>query len=431
MILMTSIITLWLLLMSPSTLESWAFSLNQQLVVRYQHVPSILNHNLHTQKLSTQEECLIPESNPNFNPNATSLSNVSYTLVTRGIDALYPPYELSKRNAQSRTDGYWKYIEKGEDPPKEFTYGEFDIQFFGELLDMAWKYFISDDNCETVPLSSQSLAWKDKVFCDIGSGTGRLVMTAASLHPHWKLCRGLEILQSIHDVSIQVLDECSMSQEENSFNTSAKYSLRVPKDVNQTNDHSVQLDAVLQLPLAPIHFTCGSFLDPYQYLGNIDCAFIFSSCMKPSLLEDLSMAIGRQLRPGSIIITTEFPLVLRGYIKPVKGDESIPFGEYEVELLDKVDGWCWLMGGESTAYIHRVKKSLSNKYGGPRTKPKMALEDEAYQLVQLMESGQLTDTDAFWRRVHNELSFRGKSLEKMSFEEIILELLSLSERASA
>jgi hypothetical protein len=34
---------------------------------------------------------------------------------------LYPPFELEKRNAQSRTDGYWKYVSRGEEPPKEVS----------------------------------------------------------------------------------------------------------------------------------------------------------------------------------------------------------------------------------------------------------------------------------------------------------------------
>lgn len=370
--------------------------------------------------IEQEEECLlIPEPNPNSDPNATSLSNVPYSLVTRGIDALYPPQELTKRNAQSRTDGYWKYVSRGEDPPKEFTYGEFDIEFFGELLDIAWKFFTEDHEQR----DASSVPWNNRVFCDIGSGTGRLVLSAAALHPNWKLCRGLEILQTIYDISVQILDDCTLTAEERA-SVSATYGLRIPV-VNGTNVCQEPEESNSSLPLAPIQFTCGSFLNAYEYLGNIDCAFVFSSCMKPSLIKDLSTAIGRQFRPGSIIITTEFPLVLRGQIDPLENDDSMPHGHYEIELLEKVDGWCWLMGGESTAYIHRVKTSLWSEYAGPRTKPNLSLDDEAYQLVQLMESGQLTDTKAFWRDVHNEMSFRGVSLADLSYEELIIELLKL------
>jgi hypothetical protein len=98
----------------------------------------------------------------------------------------------------------------------------------------------------------------------------------------------------------------------------------------------------------------------------------------------------------------------------LEDDESMPHGEYELELLEKVDGWCWLMGGESTAYIHRVKKSLWEEYAGPRNKPRRSLEEEAFSLVQLMESGELTDTQRFLRNVYNNMLFHGISLESLT-----------------
>lgn len=410
----------WILAYLFIAVESWAPITCQQ-ISRLQEFITSSDIGLSAQKraIIPTGECLVPEPNPNSDPNAKSLSGVPLSHVTRGIDALYPPQELEKRNAQSRTDGYWKYVSRGEEPPKEFTYGEFDVEFFGELLDTAWEYFTESEEQSD---DASSVAWKDKVFCDIGSGTGRLVLSAAALHPNWKLCRGLEILQKIHDISVQILDDCELSAD-GSDSSLTKYCLRVPM-ANETST-CWKKEQILPLPLAQIQYTCGSFLNAYEYLGDIDCAFVFSSCMKPSLVKDLSIAIGRQLRPGSIIITTEFPLVLRGHIDPLKDDKSMPHGNYEIELLEKVDGWCWLMGGESTAYIHRVKTSLWKEYAGPRNKPQLSLEDEMYQLVQLMRSDQLTDPDAFWRDVCNELSFRGISPDGLSSEELLNELLKL------
>jgi hypothetical protein len=83
----------------------------------------------------------------------------------------------------------------------------------------------------------------------------------------------------------------------------------------------------------------------------------------------------------------------------------MPSGDYRIDLLEKIDGWCWLMGGESTAYIHRVKSSLSHLYGRPRERPSLSLEEEAFQLVQLIESGQLTDTRVFMRNVLSNMLF--------------------------
>ncbi|KAL7540869.1 hypothetical protein ACHAXR_010441 [Thalassiosira sp. AJA248-18] len=357
-------------------------------------------------KEEEEEECLlIPETNPDFNPNATSLSGVSYSRVISGIDALYPPYELSNRNAQSRTDGYWKYVERGEKPPQEFTYGEFDIEFFGALLDISWKHYLEGQHNEQ-QLSPTSNPWINKTFCDIGSGAGRLVVTAAALHPEWELCRGIEILPNLHNISASIADGCRVySEESNNVHHILRIRRNEQGENSPTNTNECHDDD--HLPLAPIKFTCGSFTDPYEYLGDIDCAFVFSSCMKPDLVRQLSLAIGRQCKPGTIIITTEFPLFLRGAIDPFEEDESIPHGQYEIQLLEKIDGWCWLLGGKSTAYIHRVKSSLWEEYAGPREMQQLTLEEDAFRLVQSIENGELTDTKAFLRRVRNDMIFHG------------------------
>ena len=64
------------------------------------------------------------------------------------------------------------------------------------------------------------------------------------------------------------------------------------------------------------------------------------------------------------------------------------------------------LGGQSTAYIHRVQTSLWEQYDGPRP-TQISLEEEAYQLVQLIESGKLTDSNEFLRRVRNDMIFNG------------------------
>lgn len=316
--------------------------------------------------------------------NVTSLSGVSYADVISGIDALYPPNELSNRNAKSRTDGYWKYVARGERPPQELIYGEFDIDFLGILLERSWGHYLEgikgDDNDINRQQSSMT-PWSNKTFCDIGSGAGRLVIAAAALYPEWKLCRGLEILEGLHNMSLLVVDNCLYEKEK--------------RRLYKTN-----------LQLAPIDFTLGSFTNPYEHLGDIDCAFVFSSCMKPELVKELSVAIGRQCKNGTIIITTESPLFLKGNIDRLKDDESMPHGRYEIQLLEKINGPCWVLGGESTAYIHRVVASLSKEYGvGPKQPRQISLEEDAFRLVHLIENGELTDTNAFLRRVRNDMIF--------------------------
>jgi hypothetical protein len=101
--------------------------------------------------------------------------------VESGLDVLFPPEDIGDRNFISRKDGYWSFVYKGEEPDKALVYGEFEVGFFAQLLDRAAHHF-SD--------SSMDNNWDDRVFCDLGSGAGRLVIGAAALHPGWKLCRG-------------------------------------------------------------------------------------------------------------------------------------------------------------------------------------------------------------------------------------------------
>jgi hypothetical protein len=53
-----------------------------------------------------------------------------------------------RRNALSRTDGYWPYIQKGEDLPQQFTYGEFDFTFFAQLSTVRTKSIFQHDNSD-------------------------------------------------------------------------------------------------------------------------------------------------------------------------------------------------------------------------------------------------------------------------------------------
>lgn len=277
------------------------------------------------------------------------------------LNKVYPPQELAQRNAMSRTDGYWKYIAKGEEPPPTLTYGEFDFLFFCVLIDRAMHMH----NGEMVG----SCDFSEKTFLDIGSGTGRLVLGAAALHPELKLCKGLEILPGIHEAALGNLDLCK----------TAGFSY---------SEHSNE-----NLPMAAIQLTCGSFDDPYEYLGDADVIFVFSTCFTADMMSSLSDAIGRQCKPGTIVITTEYKLDQSGVIDPLENDPEMLCGDYNIEIVDSVDGWNWLVGGQSTAHIQRVKKSLWDGKG-PRTRPYICPEveavNEAKEALKAVSGRQLT-----------------------------------------
>ena len=105
-------------------------------------------------------------------------------LELEAFGALYPAAELSARNAQSRTDGYWPFVGRKEKPPIGLTYGEFPLPFFTALTDRA---------CDLAGLGDER---SGATFCDIGSGAGRLVLWAAATHA-WRAALGVELLPGL------------------------------------------------------------------------------------------------------------------------------------------------------------------------------------------------------------------------------------------
>lgn len=284
------------------------------------------------QGISLLHSYLIPEENPNADLQAVSKSGVRYQSVLNGLHKLIPPEELEKRNGISRTDGYWAFIRTGEEPPLGLTYGEFDFYFFAELLDRAWEHYAPGNpgGGETV-----EAAWKNKVFIDVGSGAGRLVLAAAALHPTgWKQCRGVELLSGLHEAACGNLDKCRQGDD--------SLAMQVGHDDNGNENQEC-------LKLAPIDFSCASFEDPIidSHWKDASCIFVTATCLPSELLQSLSQVVGLKCRPGTIVTSTDYPL-------PLEGGSAGEGNAFQLELIEKVDGYSWVTGGESTAYIHRV-----------------------------------------------------------------------------
>ena len=261
----------------------------------------------------TQSASTFNAQTPVSHPAEISISGVPYELVTQGLDILYPPTELSSRNAKSRTDGYWPFIEgAGSKPPQEFTYGEFDAHFFAELLDQAVQFM--DGNTQP--------CYENKVVCDIGSGTGRLVLGAAALHPTLSCSQGIEILPGIHEAAVQIVANCQG---------------RLPPN---------------NLPLAPIDLACGSASE--VDISKVDVFFMFSSCMPPNVLEEITQAIGQQCKVGTIIICTEYELTTERSLCQATGRY------FQLEKMAQTDGSCSVVGGISTAHTYKLIESAAS-----------------------------------------------------------------------
>jgi len=346
--------------------------------------------------------------------------------VVQAIDELFPKQGLEQRIALSRKDGYWPFIKAGEDPPQELVYGEFDVLLLQKSLERSRVLLRKDD--------------KDVVFCDLGSGTGRLVLATAALYPMWKLCRGIELLESIHEEALKIMQSCRRERhviEEDVFDainnansnttdddaeSGEKYDDEkhesnittkvtdegVGSDTDSHDDTTYKTEFSLAsndgplLPLAPIELECGSFTDPYGSFCDANILFCFSSAMPNHILVDLARSIGRQSLPGTIVITTEYKLPLGGSLDPLPDDPEYPCGEYELELLETISGDCTAVGGESTVFIHRVVKSVGT--GKRRVRPVLPPSELAYRAIKHMEE---IDTQIFLNQVSNQMAFLG------------------------
>eukprot|EP00594_Rhizosolenia_setigera_P001115 CAMPEP_0178946632 /NCGR_PEP_ID=MMETSP0789-20121207/4395_1 /TAXON_ID=3005 /ORGANISM="Rhizosolenia setigera, Strain CCMP 1694" /LENGTH=327 /DNA_ID=CAMNT_0020626649 /DNA_START=106 /DNA_END=1089 /DNA_ORIENTATION=- len=284
-----------------------------------QNLSSFTRNNIQYRQLSLSSFASTSESssgsnNNNIievNPESTSLANIRYKTALSTLNQIYPTEGIEERYTKSRSDGYWAYIRNGEEPPLEYTYGEFDFLFFAHLLDRAHIHYLDDNNGNS---SNEEKSWKDKTFLDIGSGSGRLVIGASTLHPNMKLCRGIEILNGIHDIAVEKLEN---------IHTNKMYDMR----------------------LSPISFECASITSPnIRNLQDVDVCFMFSSCMKGALLNEIGSAIGKQLKQGSIVITTEYSLIF----EPAK--ESNKY----FRIMEVIHGYCEVVGGTTTAFVHRV-----------------------------------------------------------------------------
>lgn len=409
---------------------------------------------------------LVPEENPSLAPDARSslAPHTSVNDVLRGLHALYPPTSLDARNAASRADGYWRYVNENREPPKHLTYGEFDLTFFARLLDEARDLFESDDDESTE-------GWNGRVFCDVGSGTGRLVLAAAALHPGLKAARGVEVLEGIHNMAEETLEKCRVTDDDDddgkdgemgksgrsyAATTSAvsndayfndimatlssfgndRDAMRIDFDDEEDDDYDEEdeedndndgdndeiesepryalpvPETSSSLPMAPVRFTQGSFTDPYLHLSDVDVAFVFSSCMTPELVTELTVALGRQCRPGTVVVTIDRPLgPLVGDVPAPDDDDDddapLPSGPYRFEAVGPPrEGYCWVTGGVAIAYLHVLRESTHEAYGGtaPRTRPTPTPERLVRSAIEAHDDAVV---ERFLRNARNDMIFAG------------------------
>lgn len=78
-----------------------------------------------------------------------------------------------------------------------------------------------------------------------------------------------------------------------------------------------------------------------------------------------------------------------------------------MELIESVDGYCFVTGGDSTVYIHRVVKSLWDGKGPRIPAEEDRIADMAYAAVHSAEEGMDAAAQRFRSGVRNNMVFAG------------------------
>ena len=243
-----------------------------------------------------------------MSPLITLLSSVGLTFEARfatrlaSFEKLFPADELSMRTASSRTDGYWPFVARKEEPPLAFTYGEFPLSQFTEAVDRA---------CVHAGLEARHEA----TFLDIGSGAGRLVLWAA-VTDEWKAVHGVELLPSLHTTACEKLEEARALRQE------------------------------LALRTSEVSFAEGSWEDASVLpWSDVDVAFAyttaFPACEETATLDELTRALAARLRKGCVVCTTDYQLGAGFELL-----EQLEFGGSESAATPE-------NGGRSTAFLFR------------------------------------------------------------------------------
>jgi len=210
-------------------------------------------------------------------------------------------------------------------PPPELTYGEMDVLLFAQLLDDASMYM-------TTP------TYDHKLLCDIGSGTGRLVVAASALHPSLHVSVGIEILPGIHELAVQT----GMTLE------------KQHRGVLPPHD----------LPLSPIELICGSITSEAdmklnsELLNRVDLFFLFGSSMPEQVVTEIGHTLGNHAQVGALLISMDKELPTGRMRHPGTGIY------YQFEALTKKEGYFGAAagGGTSTAYTYRLIESAASPY---------------------------------------------------------------------
>ena len=113
---------------------------------------------------------------------------------------------------------------------------------------------------------------KDEVFCDLGSGLGKVILFAAMMYP-FKECLGIELLENLHQKSVEIRQSLSEKYEPDWWDG------REPSEIKLIQGDFLQYDT-----------------------SDVDILYSCSTCFDEEMMKNISRKAGF-LKPGSRVVT--------------------------------------------------------------------------------------------------------------------------------
>ena len=215
------------------------------------------------------------------------------------------------------------------------TYGEAPYSSLSKMIQRIQDRIQND--AEPIPING--------TFVDLGSGAGRPVFAAAISYP-FETCIGIEIMESLHNIGMNTLDEyhtklnkepnlmvqSSINCSNNDYNDS---------DSNSDNDD----DGVLITPHRPtsdIQLYCASIYDvdavPYNWRTNADLILLNSTCFTKDMIHELELLTYSFIKDSTYFITFS---------------ECLNSDLFELLTTDRFE----MSWGEADVYYHRKRRA--------------------------------------------------------------------------
>ena len=238
------------------------------------------------------------------NDNTVEIRDDTHTTIDTGkimsrkkvFDSIMGPYTIALAKAASKKEREELNLKRNA----TLTYGEIDYTTFAVTIEKIINMYGKPDVGASGPLGI--LQSNGGLFYDLGAGTGKPVIAAATLHP-FDFCTGIELLEGLHTLSMEAVF---------SYNSKGR---------------AVGLDTQCQM-------IKGDFRDfNVKDWTDGDIVFANSTCYDDGIMDSIAN-LGRKLKRGAFVVTIS---------------RRLPSIEFEV-IENELHKMSW---GDATIFIHQ------------------------------------------------------------------------------